>query len=85
MNKAEALAAIEALTLDDFVRMGCVDPVIMARKTEVSCHDRFKWHDTVDGNPRAAYTEAHPYTGSVTISGRIGINGKKSGTGTYGV
>lgn len=45
---------------------------------------KFKYHETVDGNPRAAYTEAHPYTGNVTVSGRIGINGKKGGAGTYG-
>lgn len=49
-----------------------------------SCNNKIRWEDTVDGNPRAAYTEAHPYTGNVTVSGRVGINGKVGGSGCYG-
>jgi len=49
-----------------------------------SCKNQFNWKDTVDGNPRAAYTEAHPYTGNVTISGKVGINGRTKGCGTFG-
>lgn len=44
----------------------------------------FKWHDRVDGNPRAAYTEAHPYVGRATITGRVGVNGKIGGGGMHG-
>lgn len=52
----------------------------------VSVYDGKKWdkRDTVDHNQTVAYKQCHPYVGHVTVSGRIGLNGKIGGYGTYG-
>lgn len=79
MNKQEALDRIPLL-LASMQRRGMLNE----NSTGDNRNVKFAWHETVDGNPRAAYSEAHPYTGNVTVSGYIGINGKKSGNGTFG-
>lgn len=76
-SKEEMLAQF-----DELIKRGLVGDNPKGR--EYSCHNKMKREDTVDGNPTAAWKMAHPYTGTVEISGKIGLNGKVGAIGQNG-
>lgn len=40
--------------------------------------------NTADGNPSYTWAQAHPHVGSTQVSGKMGLNGKIGGNGSYG-